>query len=699
MKEVESTIFYGILLAFTLGLLLNGPQFTAMVIGTEPTEVIEINRLYEISTNTSFSVKGNLNSLKISGEFIGNGSGIVKIGNLVVIDSKDLNQGSGNLITGFVVQNNLLDNSSETTETESEQITEDILEYNESLEQIIIQNEIEKNNNLTTQPEPIDEVQESNQTETIEEINDINNTDILNQRTNISEDLNSSIDINETINQTINETEIPVENITTEQNIPENTTQEINKSEDISEQRIIFNNYCKDTCLISGDGQITIIIELQDMRLNLTSITYTYEEPEEEMIDEPIIIPPTINETTNQSTNITTNISINLTINQTNISINQSINLTNISSLNYTLNQTNTTINLSSNLTNLTGLNITNISFVNLTNITLNQSVNLTNLTQINLTNTTQNISNIFYENLTDIQKFNNSLRLFNIIYYDEGYVKLGYNNNLVTINSGNFSKTDIKLLELNDGRLTSSAIFVNNTVSTIFELETETADVILKCVQFSDNTCKKWQETDINYSFFNKTTRFEVYNDGLYSVGKITPKTVTKIPTNSVYYNSDCEYCVNKYICDAKIFCVMQNAVDMKTTYIGQLDFDIFGLNGSWYKAEVCAYKSYSSEDVINYIKYSPESFCSDINNGNSTSDIISYDVIDKDSHLVCIDASEILRYSQNQGYSNLFVNWIGQDLNGGRFPFNCYYGMTSDTDCGDSETGCKPFLKINYR
>jgi hypothetical protein len=651
MKELESTIFFAILLSFTIGLLYSGPAFTALVIGTHTTDTIEINEIFTQDTIINLSLKGRITSLKVSGEFIGNGTGIIKIADLVVIDSRDLNKESGNLLTGFIVQN-----------IDSEEDIELMVE-NDDVEEII-EEEIE-NDLFAEQSEELELINES--------LIITNNTLENNDESNISTIINESLNITETdyINETYEEDYEIIEETTT--------------SEEDYEIIIKFENYCKESCYLSLDKDIVIVIELNDIKLNLSKIIYTYEEEdtyEDEL--EPIYeieeLDLIINETVDE-----TNITLNQSLNLTDLSLNLSVNLTNISSNISLINATNISINL------------TNISLINLSNIT--EIDLISNITQINTTNITyENITEIVYENLTGIEFLINKLEIFELLYYEENYVKLGYNKNILTINAENLSKSEAKIFEVDDERLASLIFFVNNTISTEFAVDADSADVILRCVQFTENNCKKWQETDISFVFFNKTVSFTAYEDGIFSVGKISPKTITKIPTNSVYHNSDCEYCIEKYVCDAEIFCVMQNALRFGTTHTTQFDFDIFNIDKSWYKAEVCAYKSYSTEEVVNYIKYSPESFCSDIKYGNSTSDLISYAIVDSISDPVCIDASEILRYAQEEGYSNMFVNWMGQDLQGSNFPFNCYYGINNNA-CGDSETDCKPYLKISYR
>ena len=146
-----------------------------------------------------------------------------------------------------------------------------------------------------------------------------------------------------------------------------------------------------------------------------------------------------------------------------------------------------------------------------------------------------------------------------------------------------------------------------------------------------------------------------------------------------------------------------MQNVAPHGSTFISQLDFDIFNLDNSWETAEVCAYIYYYKGPVINYLKNSPESYCSNIDYGNSTSTLITYKLITSKNEWVCINASEIIRDTESKEYSNVFINWLGQDLNGGRFPFNCYYGIIDLENCeGNNPSGvndCRPYLKLTYK
>lgn len=708
MKQVESTIFYAILLSFSIALLVNGPVFTGLVVGQQQTETILINEIYSGFKVLSFELKGNLTSVKISGEFIGNGTGIVKANNLVLIDSRDLEKKTGNLITGMVVGDENVNDSDieqliEDYENKSQEQKEilDVVEENGSDEIFVVEEIIENENNLTTE---IVQKNITNETEvSFDEIlvNDTITNETIDINFSIEENISEEIVVEEEIENNGQEEDLIVEeNISDETtNISINTSEEINLSvnetieinvsieENISEEsdiendenRISFSNYCRDTCLVQDNNELILIIALEDLKLNLTKITYTYNEND---------VPLEINLSLNNSENITTNISVNYTINQTNISLNISQNLTLNYSLNLTANETNLSVNLSL-------INLSNIS-INLTNIT---KINITNISLINETNITQNFSFIELNYSSDIERYNATLINLKLLYYETNLVKISQGNNVFTIYANNLSLLRTSLIDTSDERLSSKIFYVENSINSEINLDSDSADVILKCIQFNNSLCKQWQETNISFIFFNDTTTFNINSDGVYSVGKITPKKIDIIPTNSVYYNSNCDYCVEKYDCDAEVFCVMENAVDIKTTYIGQLDFDIFGLNNSWYKAEVCAHKSYSSGNVVNYIKYSPESFCSDIDNGNSTSDIISYKVVEDKSDLVCIDASGLLRYSQENRHSNLFVNWLGENLNGARFPFNCYYGASNKTNCQTNTTDCRPYLKLSYR
>jgi len=103
-ERLEKTAIYALpLIALLLiAIFIGRPLITGMVAGPGNSGTIIVGEVFDAPAFYNFTADGNLTSLRISGEIIGEGSVRVYLGNLLVLDSSFLGQG-GNEITGLVV--------------------------------------------------------------------------------------------------------------------------------------------------------------------------------------------------------------------------------------------------------------------------------------------------------------------------------------------------------------------------------------------------------------------------------------------------------------------------------------------------------------------------------------------------------------------------------------------------------------------
>jgi len=688
----EDVVFSVIISLFIVGLILATPSaFIGKVVFEPNTEIIYFNQQINESKNIRLTAVEDINSLRVTGAFIGNGTGKIYLGDILVVDSTQLKTNDNILITGYVVKEDLIEIIEESDQN-SVNTTPVVSEENVSIE---IQEQLVQEEDLGLE----------NITELFEE----NISIALNET--ISEDLteaNITLDINETTDENITK-----ENITLEINetIFENTSlePEINISVEgtISSEIIEFDNYCLDTCGISmGTDKINLRIELENMILNLTSFTYTYGKVIiiEENITEPIYNLSTGNLTSNLSLNTSLNVSSNIT--------------------------PNTSSNITTNLSENVSLEITQ----NITaNVSINQTQNITiNLTQENITNI---IEPKYSEELATLSFIleNKALKLSSY-QEDTNYFDVTVSkdrNNYVVARVKELSDTDVDLFTIDDSRINSQVISLGEKIlNAEIVLDYETTDVILNCLQFEETrrhddiirNCKKWVEYDAQFNVANNSIYFNIDEPGIYTTAELISEEKEYIPTNSVYQVANCPSCDGGSDCISDQFCVFQNLkateyginamlgfdnqsdADTYATFMAQFDFDIWNLRDSFDKAEVCAYSYYDAgETTVNYVKQSNELSCSPVSQEYYVSGIISYDFIDQEKGWKCIEVTHHVSDSIDQGLSNLFLNWMGQELNGKTEPYNCYRAITDLSACGgfnpSGADDCRPYLKLTYK
>ncbi|MEK6916952.1 MAG: hypothetical protein AABW92_04355, partial [Nanoarchaeota archaeon] len=201
----------------------------------------------------------------------------------------------------------------------------------------------------------------------------------------------------------------------------------------------------------------------------------------------------------------------------------------------------------------------------------------------------------------------------------------------------------------------------------------------------------------------------YTVYGPGVYSTSKLKPGARKFIPSENVYINTNCEKCLDKTNCAADNFCHIQDVGIDQYDYSAQLNFDLYTLTRNVEDAEICMYNYYTSgEPSTLYFKYAPESFCSDITGANIASNFITYQVVNNtyqavknQGEWVCTNVNSLIKEAQFNKLTNLFVNVLGEDVNGGNKPFNCFRGISDLSTCsGTNPSGasdCRPYLLIN--
>ncbi len=221
-KHTREVVEVVLIVALLLGVFVFiRPQITGMAVGETNQTTLEINQVFNQSSELNLSLEGNLTSLAVSGSYSGERVQIY-LDELLVYSS----DASGN-----------------------NRISDNLVGTNETAKNVTDQTEL----NLTNP--------DVNQTNTTEQV------------------------INQSANESIS-----------------------NTKENISRQLVSFSNECEETCLLENyPSNTTLRIIVENATLNLSSITYTYRQFEEENI----ALNLTENLTTelNATQNITTNVS------------------------------------------------------------------------------------------------------------------------------------------------------------------------------------------------------------------------------------------------------------------------------------------------------------------------------------------------------------------------------------------------------
>src|SRR3989344_2774022 len=102
-EKAEPYIFMLVIAMFFIGSMFSGFNYLGRVVEGKNTEILGINLVYNETANLTLGLKGNVTSLRITGEFIGEGTGKISLGNKLVIDS-DKPVSSGNIITGLAIE-------------------------------------------------------------------------------------------------------------------------------------------------------------------------------------------------------------------------------------------------------------------------------------------------------------------------------------------------------------------------------------------------------------------------------------------------------------------------------------------------------------------------------------------------------------------------------------------------------------------
>ncbi|NTV23747.1 MAG: hypothetical protein HGA85_05230 [Nanoarchaeota archaeon] len=283
----------------------------------------------------------------------------------------------------------------------------------------------------------------------------------------------------------------------------------------------------------------------------------------------------------------------------------------------------------------------------------------------------------------------------------DSYLLKAGIDDqNYIVYSSRNLGR-EFVISDLGDARLASFAIS-SNASRLEAHLASEGTDAIARCTQVFNGSCKKWQRTDIPFDFNGTIVNFSIDEQGIFAAMDMETSDLETIPASTVYYNSNCPTCEKSY-CSHETACAMYRTEPERYSFIPQADFDISHLSGDWESAEICVFVTYNPfGPVMNYVKYSPESFCGDSDYGNTTSDILSFKMIDTEDEWQCVDVTAIVREAQDNLYSNVFMTWFGEDLDGGSSPYICFAGIGKGERCESNPSGaddCRPYLRFTYR
>ncbi|MFH2020375.1 MAG: hypothetical protein ABIJ34_03110 [archaeon] len=701
----ESIFFVALLILFISGFLYARLNITGNVVIEDDISNIAVNQEITNSTTLSFAVAGNITGLRVTGEFIGNGSAKIYLWERLVVDSKDLSFFETNKITGMVIQDgqvadmlepespvdmvmeiiNESGNDSEPIvhETDGDEIAVDPTQLNIGLNEGATENGSYEMN-TTAEPEQVYE------NYTIDDNVSVDGATTGIQTSNTSQQTDyEAKDLHNFSSEAEDDLEVPLDNYL------ENP------------KRIAFAQYCSDTCNFAAiPGEFILRIELDNMVLNLTSITLilgnneNYQFNNAEGINNTANIPGNMENQTLQP-----NISVNSSDGEFYFSWNISFQTNNLS-MNNTLN-----ITLNSTLMNISTTNTTyNLSINDTFNISLNMTFNLLiNGTYLNETsaNITLNLSTLnMSDPLYEFELFNQSMAIKGFIVseyiQEENMLSISGAYENILLSADNLTKAYIGRPKRNDGRFFSQIEIRNYTFA---KISYPMGNSLYECIQYESGICKRWAKSELEMAKDMGQHSYELSKDGVYAITSSEKVRKQFIPTGSLNLNTNCERCDTSAHCDSIGFNPVINQGDWNYSAIGQMDFDILNIDDTIVSAEICAYTKgrYTKNYTINYLRDSETAYCGPINQTQMISNAVTYKIIDQDIGWVCMPALDILRFNLGKKYSNMFVDWAGEDLNGNKGPFNMYVGIRDLSYCDNDNPGgaedCRPYLKIEYR
>ncbi len=136
-RYLEFSMFAFIISTFIIGMLFNA-RFTGMLTAGENIDSINVSQTYDENSEVILNMKGNVTSVRVTGLFIGNGTGRILLDDVVIVDSEKLiDETNTDSITGLVVDEIA---PSDVADELNESVTEKLEPANDSEEIDISQN-------------------------------------------------------------------------------------------------------------------------------------------------------------------------------------------------------------------------------------------------------------------------------------------------------------------------------------------------------------------------------------------------------------------------------------------------------------------------------------------------------------------------------------------------------------------------------
>jgi hypothetical protein len=665
----ESYFFLAIVLAFVIGVGLLPMQYTgnAVLSGMNLSkEVVSINQMIIDNTTMVIPAKGEILSIRITGTAVGQGAIKVMANGHYILDETPEEP---NLITANVVM-----------EGEEASGVDPVLEDADA--------------NISDAISP-----DANSTGMMEETQD---AEPFAQEPSVQE-------------PAVDE---PAEEFPASETLAEEYTESAEDTEIFLDIRH-YDEHCQETCYLrDGSEQIDLIIVPDGAILNLTSISYIYaSKPETDSINSSVIELP-LNDTVedqnylNESfagdspeTNMTPitdeneSYSVNLTQNITGDLQNLSFDLQQNMTGDGLLDTPNETEPL---LPDIYVENSTEISLIE--NGTLEGTTEFTENSNDTMTdlwimiNETENV----YINPFDAFNISAQAKRYPILAVGEMegryFMSVQMERGLAEVRTQAMTGFDLTENSSEDSRIASNIYSVQGQFDSIkLDIQTTGANKLLECVQY-DEMCMKWKEkAAIPYA--SGRTAVTVREAGIYALAYVERSEISNLAAKTIYYNSNCDKCSQMASCEPDDFCVMQNKLSQGFDFVGQLGFDLLKISEDVVSAEICAkIDGAPSDPVMNYLKYSEKGYCGDLREHESISDMITYKMVYGDESWVCMDATIMVKDSLAKGYSDIYLDWIGQDLANEASPYACYVGLEG-CDSQDDEGGCRPYMRLTYR